>query len=358
MSLKFTKRLRKNNLVILGFILVFGLFFTAIFGYTFAPDNSQDSNKQSVLIKLKNPGFSCSFYTPDPSELPNNLLISSLFGKENTSIQIPIKDSFYLKNDIFYYQNINQNMWIEVPFKGSLENIVSDRISSKTFYLGTDGLGRDVLSRLIIGARVSMLVGLVAVMISLFIGTLLGLMAGYYGGRMDKIILWLINVFWAIPTVLLAMAMLMAFKGNSKFQILIVFLAVGLTMWVDTARLIRGLVIQIRERQYIEAAKALAFSEFRIIVFHILPNTFSTLIVITASNFATAILMESGLSYLGLGVQPPTPSWGSMLREYYSYLGTNVSYLAIFPGLCIMIAVLSFYIVGNGLRDVGDVKGL
>jgi peptide/nickel transport system permease protein len=128
-------------------------------------------------------------------------------------------------------------------------------------------------------------------------------------------------------------------------------------MWVDTARLIRGLFLQFKERQFVEATRVLGFSDSRIIFRHILPNTLPSLIVMTASNFASAILMESGLSYLGLGVQPPAPSWGSMLREYYSYLGTDVSYLAIFPGLAITLAVFSFYALGNGLRDAWDIKG-
>lgn len=230
-------------------------------------------------------------------------------------------------------------------------------IRKTVFYLGADSLGRDVLSRLIHGARISLQVGFIAVIISLLIGVFVGSIAGYYGGWRDQVVLYWLNVFWAIPTVLLAMVLLISYKGTNEHQIYIVFLAVGLTMWVDTARLIRGLFLQFKERQFVEATRALGFSDSRIIFRHILPNTLPSLIVMTASNFASAILMESGLSYLGLGVQPPAPSWGSMLREYYSYLGTDVSYLAIFPGLAITLAVFSFYALGNGLRDAWDIKG-
>ena len=315
-----------------------------------APDNTENANNQNISIKLKQPGFSAFLFIENGHTYPNYTFIILLTGvKGNQSIVI---DSFYFEGKRLIYRNANQPFWKKIH-----SNPKCKEVKTRIFYLGTDGLGRDVLSRLIIGTRISMIVGLVAVIISLIIGTILGMLAGYYGGWVDKLILWLINVFWAIPTVLLAMAMLMAYKGANEYQILIVFLAVGLTMWVDTARLIRGLILQLKERQFVEAARALSYSDFRIMFRHIFPNTYSTLIVITASNFASAILMESGLSYLGLGVQPPTPSWGSMLREYYTYLGTEVSYLAIFPGLCIMLAVFSFYVLGNGLRDAGDVKG-
>lgn len=261
--------------------------------------------------------------------------------------EIPI-DTFFVRGDTTFYKRHKQPFWES--------NHGQVQMSKRMYYLGTDGLGRDILSRLILGARITMLVGLIAVIISLVIGCFFGLIAGFYGGILDRLVMWLINVFWAIPTILFAMVLLVGYTGKSSYQIVVVFFAVGLTMWVDTARLIRGLVMQLKERPFVEATKALGFSNFRILGKHIFPNTWSTLIVVTASNFASAILIESGLSYLGLGVQPPTPSWGSMLREYYQYIGTDVSYLAIFPGLCIMLAVLAFYLVGNGLRDVLDVK--
>lgn len=370
MKSKVLRRFLKNKLAILGVVIIFFLLILSFFGYLIAPDNTTNANSQQISLKLKKPFFKCHFLVLNHTTFKKDKIASIFFGKELTDEIIPIEDSFYVDNDTFYFRKYHQLFWITVPIpkiKWTDSNLICRKtkpksyqpiqVYQKTFYLGTDGLGRDVLSRLIIATRVSMIVGFVAVIISLIIGCLAGALAGYYGGIIDKFILWLINVFWAIPTVLLAMALLMGYHGDNQYQIFIVFIAVGLTMWVDTARIVRGLFLQWKERQFVEAAKSLAFSDGRILFKHIFPNTFSTITVITASNFASAILMESGLSYLGLGVQPPTPSWGSMLREYYTYLGTEVSYLAIFPGICIMLAVFSFYVFGNGWRDATDVKG-
>ncbi|MFY7860839.1 MAG: ABC transporter permease, partial [Chitinophagales bacterium] len=217
-------------------------------------------------------------------------------------------------------------------------------------------LGRDIYSRLVISTRISLMVGLFSVIISIVIGVILGVVAGYYGGKVDAAIQWLSSIFWAIPTTLLAMVFLVGFKGSNDEQIWLVFLAVGLTMWLETARLVRGLFLQYCKAEFIEATYALGYNDLRIIFLHILPNTVPTLIVISVSNFASAILMESGLSFLGFGVQPPSPSWGNMLREYYAYLGTDLGYMAFFPGICIMLSVFAFFALGAGLRDAFDVK--
>ena len=178
-------------------------------------------------------------------------------------------------------------------------------MNEKTFWVGTDKYGRDILSRLIIGTRVSLSVGLITVLISLTVGIILGSAAGYYRGRTDDIIMWLINVIWSIPTLLLVFAITLLL-GKGFWQ---VFIAVGLTMWVNVARLVRGQVMATKELQYIEAGRALGFSNFRIIARHILPNIMGPILVIAASNFASAIVIEAGLSFLGVGVQPPQPSW-------------------------------------------------
>jgi peptide/nickel transport system permease protein len=225
-------------------------------------------------------------------------------------------------------------------------------ISKKKFWLGTDKYGRDVLSRLMAGASVSLLVGSIAVIISLILGVTLGLWAGYFKGWVDALISYFIQVVWAIPTLLLVMAICFAF-GTGFWK---VFVAVGLTMWVEVARITRGQVLGVREKEYIEAAKAIGNSSSRIIFKHVLPNVLSPIIVMSAANFASAILMEAGLSFLGLGAQIPTPSWGNMIRESYSYLTTDMAYLAFLPGVCIMLLVLSFMMVGNGLRDALDVR--
>ena len=331
------KRLWQNQFAIWGAGYIVFLLLVSLFGKYLVLDKTEHANYQNIALRFKQPGFQyIAKTTQNQSDTTGENILNYIYSK-------------------------NQGICIDSLSRQSLKGLQSAKGSgdynARTFYLGTDGLGRDVLSRLILGTKVSMLVGFIAVLISLFIGVILGSLAGYYGGLLDKFILWLMNVFWAIPPVLLAMVLVMSLKPSNEYRLWLVFLAVGLTMWVDIARLIRGLFLQLKERQFVEATKALGFSDARIIFKHILPNTIPSLIVCTASNFASAILMESGLSYLGLGVQPPAPSWGSMLREYYGYLGTDVSYLAFFPGLAITLAVLAFYALGNGLRDALDVKG-
>jgi peptide/nickel transport system permease protein len=205
---------------------------------------------------------------------------------------------------------------------------------------------------MLVGARISFFIGFIAVFISLIIGISVGAIAGYFGGKTDAFIMWLINITWSIPTLLLVIAITLAL-GKGYWQ---VFIAVGLTMWVEVARVVRGQVMSTKEMQYVEAAKALGFSNFRIIFNHILPNIMAPVIVISAANFAGAILIESGLSFLGIGAQPPTPSWGGMIKDHYSYIILGKTYLAIIPGLAIMSLVMAFMLIGNALRDALDVK--
>jgi peptide/nickel transport system permease protein len=227
-----------------------------------------------------------------------------------------------------------------------------DLIVTRTFLLGTDKYGRDILSRLLVGVRVSLAVGLVTVIISLTIGVLLGALAGYFRGRVDEIILWLINVVWSIPTLLLVFAITLML-GKGFWQ---VFVAIGLTLWVNVARIIRGQVLAVREREFVEAARALGYSHTRILFRHILPNVMGPVWVVCASNFASAIVIEAGLSFLGVGVQPPMPSWGLMIKENYNFIITHNPMLALAPGLAIMLLVLAFNLLGNGLRDALDVR--
>ena len=218
--------------------------------------------------------------------------------------------------------------------------------------MGTDKFGRDFFSRIIYGMKVSLTIGFLSVLISLAIGIFLGSISGFYGGKIDKAIMWLINVTWSIPTLLLVIAISLAIgKGFNQ-----VFIAIGLTMWVDVARIVRGQFMSLKEKEFVEAGEVLGYKSSRLIVKHILPNILSTILVISTANFSAAILLESGLSFLGLGAQPPVPTWGSMLRDHYYFIFMDKSYLAIIPGLFIMTLVLSFINLGNGLRDLLDVK--
>ena len=220
------------------------------------------------------------------------------------------------------------------------------------FLLGSDRLGRDVLSRLMAGTQISLLVGFIAVLLSLLVGIVIGLAAGYYKGSVDAMLTWFINVVWSIPSLLIVMAFILAF-GTGFWK---VFIAIGLTMWVEVARVVRGQVLSIREKEYIEAARSMGMSDFKILFRQILPNLWPAIIVISSANFSSAILIESGMSFLGLGVQIPTPSWGNMIRENYSLLPTNQAYLALAPGVCIMLTVLALMYIGNGLRSAFDPK--
>jgi peptide/nickel transport system permease protein len=232
------------------------------------------------------------------------------------------------------------------------QQLLKNHLVNRRFVLGTDRYGRDVLSQLMIGTRVSLSVGFISVAISLLIGILLGSLAGYFRGWVDNLIMWFINVVWAIPTLLLVIAITFVL-GKGFWQ---VFVAVGLTMWVEVARVVRGQILSVREKDYVEAARALGYKHSRIIFRHILPNVMAPVIVISAANFASAILMEAGLSFLGIGVQPPMPSWGTMIKEHYAYIILDKAYLAIIPGLAIMFTVLAFMLTGNALRDALDVK--
>jgi peptide/nickel transport system permease protein len=218
------------------------------------------------------------------------------------------------------------------------------------------------------GTAIPLGVGLIAVLIALAIGVPLGALAGYFraeaptfrvfGRRIrwpvDDGIMWLVNVVWSIPTLLLVIAITLAL-GKGFVQ---VFVAVGLTMWVEVARIVRGEVLRVRAMDFVEAARALGYTHGRILFRHVLPNTLGPVIVISAANFATAILMEAGLSFLGIGAQPPMVSWGAMIRAYYPYITTELWHLALLPGVCIMGLTLAFMLVGNALRDALDTRSI
>lgn len=222
---------------------------------------------------------------------------------------------------------------------------------SEAHLLGTDEFGRDILSRLIFGSRVSLQVGLVAVSISLFAGGAIGAVAGYYGGRVDNILMRIMDVQLAIPTILLAIV-ISAALGPGLFNLMV---AVGITSIPRFARLMRASVLSIKGMEFIEAARAMGASHTRIILMYILPNCMAPLIVQSTLSVANAILFAATLSFLGLGIQPPFPEWGGMLSAARPYL-RNSAYMSIFPGLAIMITILALNFLGDGLRDALDPK--
>lgn len=352
------KRLKKNRGAMFGLFIIVLAVLISIFGYIIAPDNSPNADLQTVEIQAKKAGYAQEFLKiPNKEIQEGNWLNHFTGGKKNNFQLIPIKgyrindDSLlinkFIDDDttVIQYYSINQ-------LTNNNPAAIQQNIITKKYWLGTDKFGRDILSRLIIGTRVSLAVGLIAVLISLTLGIILGALAGYYRGRVDEVIMWLVNVTWSIPTLLLVFAITMA-MGKGFWQI---FIAVGLTMWVSVARLIRGQVMAIKEMEYIQAARALGLKNSRIILRHILPNILGPVMVIAASNFATAIIVEAGLSFLGIGIQPPQPSWGLMIKENYNFIITHNPLLALIPGFAIMLLVLAFNLLGNGLRDAVDVK--
>jgi ABC-type dipeptide/oligopeptide/nickel transport system permease subunit len=353
-------RLRRNRGAVFGLVIIGLSILTAVFAYFIAPDSSPDANRMIVEIGGRKPGFTQRFLrlNKESRPAPVGFLQNLLSGSEDEYTYIPINGFTQKADSLIVQKFVDDDIGERVAYPVRLVRTNSasykdpSNMETRTFWLGTDKYGRDILSRLVVGVRVSLAVGLITVLISLTIGVLLGALAGYFRGRVDEIIMWLINVIWSIPTLLLVFAMTLML-GKGFWQ---VFVAIGLTLWVNVARIIRGQVLGVREREYVEAARALGYSHGRILFRHILPNVMGPVLVVAASNFASAIVIEAGLSFLGVGVQPPQPSWGLMIKENYNFIITHNPMLALAPGLAIMLLVLAFNLLGNGLRDALNVR--
>jgi ABC-type dipeptide/oligopeptide/nickel transport system permease subunit len=350
------RRLKRNFSAMAGLVIIAIASIVAIFAYLIAPDHSPNANRMIVEIGGKKPGSSQLFLKiPRQRDVHDQSLLQTVVsGKEDAVQYIPIQSYNERDDSIYALKYVDEDVFQPVGYSRSDINRGTGESITEThrFLLGTDQYGRDILSRLIVGTRVSMAVGMITVFISLLLGVLLGALAGYYRGRTDDIVMWFINVLWSIPTLLLVFAITLLL-GKGFFQ---VFIAIGLTMWVNVARMVRGQVLQIREMEFVLAARALGFGHLRILWNHVLPNVAGPLIVIAASNFASAIVIEAGLSFLGVGVQAPQPSWGLMIKENYNFIITNNPALALAPGVAIMLLVLAFNLLGNGLRDALDVR--
>lgn len=378
-------------MALMGVFVILFASMVALLGGLIRPDSTANANDQQLALAKKGIGFKV-----DGLEITKNAPRESQYiwkqlffgGKVSATDFIPIHsaeihgDSIvgfkyggaaqagepfrYHLMDVVYplasrsIESSDGNYTGEVIDKGSItisctelvQAVEDDFLVNRTYIFGTDKFGRDMLSRLMAGTIVSLSVGLISVFISLILGISLGALAGYYGGWVDDFITWLINVIWSIPTLLLVIAITFAL-GKGFVQ---VFIAVGLTMWVEVARVVRGQVMSLKNQPYIEAAKSMGFGPARIIFKHIIPNILGPVVVVSAANFASAILLEAGLSFLGIGAQIPMASWGQMIKEHYAYITTEMAYLAILPGLCILVLVLSFMLIGSGLRDSVDTR--
>lgn len=390
------KRLFNNKPAVFGFLVIALCFAFALLGYLIMPDQTPNANDSAAQIKKRPPGFEVQLFkirknmeveqvnffkkifVGQESEytiIPiTNYRIDGLevyirmFGREEEENKYSLVDAtlpLYIGNstklaggknyevtgNTVKYMDINEE--IHTITKTELvEKFKNQNIESRQYLLGTDMAGRDMLSRLLFGVRISLAIGFISVLISLIVGVSVGAISGFFGGKVDDALMWLMTVVWSIPSIMLVIAISIALHSKG---IWVVFVAVGLTSWVEISRVVRGQIMGIKQKLYIEAARSLGMSNKRIIIYHIMPNILGPLIVIATSNFAAAILTEAGLSFLGLGVQPPMPSWGTMINEGFRAIGTKDSWHLVFlPSFCISIMVLAFNLFGNGLRDAFD----
>ncbi|MDO7875642.1 ABC transporter permease [Hymenobacter sp. ASUV-10] len=352
------QRLLQNRPAVAGAVFIALCALVALLGYWVLPDNSPNANHGFVQLQKQPPGLRVRLMRrslPDSLRPASNIFSTWLHGQEPTAEEIPVLHFGSVKIATATYQ-----LWsppgspvlAEQRFPES--ELATPVARYFTYWLGTDKAGRDELSRLLLGTRISLGIGLVAVLISMVLGMAIGALAGYFGGKIDALLLGLMTVVWSIPGIMLVIAISLALDSKGVW---VSFVAVGLTMWVDVARVVRGQMLSLRSATFVEAGRVLGLPTGRLIVRHLLPNLRGPLIVLATSNFAAAILLEAGLSFLGLGVQPPAPSWGLMVKEGYDLLGTEAGlWLTLWPSLAISLLVLSFNLLGNGLRDAYDPK--
>lgn len=387
----------KNKPAVFGLTVIIIAAAIALFGYLIMPDKTPNANDGAVQVQKKLPGFSTIMikHRKNMNVEKPGFFRRIMFGAESEFVIEPVDDyrvdgwdlavqpyesqgrekvyslldvvlplyagtlegtgfedkPYRIEGETAVYLDVN-GQTMQISREELLKVFKKKNVERRTYLLGTDNAGRDILSRLMFGARISLSIGLAAVIISMILGITIGAIAGYFGGRIDHIAMWLMSVVWSIPGIMLVIAISMALQSRGVW---VAFVAVGLTMWVDVARVVRGQMMSIKQKLYIEAARAFGLSSWRIVFKHIMPNIFGPLIVIASSNFAAAILLEAGLSFLGLSVQPPTPSWGIMIFEGYHAIGSENSWhLVVFPGLVICLMILSFNLLGNGLRDAFD----
>lgn len=391
------KKLMDNKPAMAGLLIIILASIIALGGYLIMPDMTPDANDGAVQIQKQPPGFKVTLLKLRKNRRieERSIIGKAIWGEESKYTIVPITD-YRIEDYTIYASQFGDNGEVEeyplinaveplyvgktealgkgagnvlvngdevayVDIHGQVKkttrqelisNFEDNNIKERTYLLGTDRSGRDMLSRLIFGTRISLSIGFISVLISMFLGVSLGALAGFFGGKVDKLIMWLMSVVWSIPGIMLVIAISLVLQSRGVW---VAFLAVGLTMWVDVARVVRGQIMSIRQKLFIEAARAFGLRSMQIIKKHIMPNILGPLIVIATGNFAAAIILEAGLSFFGMSVQPPTPSWGIMIYEGYNSIGTSGSWhLILLPGIAISALVLAFNLLGNGLRDAYD----
>lgn len=359
------QRLWQNRPAVAGLAFIALCALVALLGYWVLPDNSPNANHGFVQLQKQPPGLRVQFLRLPAADSvvstrqDSNIFTTWLAGREPQGEELPIAayrrvDGQHIAVRPWTASGTAPAPWQQIALHTPLKRLFDTQTHYRTYWLGTDKAGRDELSRLLLGTRISLGIGLVAVLISLVLGMAVGAVAGYFGGWVDSLLLGLMTVVWSIPGIMLVIAISLALDSKGVW---VSFVAVGLTMWVDVARVVRGQMLSLRSAPFVEAGRVLGLPTRRLIARHLLPNMRGPLIVLATSNFASAILLEAGLSFLGLGVQPPAPSWGLMVKEGYDLLGTAAGlWLTLLPGAAISLLVLSFNLLGNGLRDAYDPK--
>jgi len=318
----------------MSFWMLLGTGVLAVAAPWIVPDSSPDANRQDVRIRTLPPARNVYFL------IDTDVQGDSTFGYIRTPL------AWYERTDAGLRYVVWDQTEDTLTAGQSQERRV--RVEMQTFWMGTDLMGRDLLSRLLLGMRITLKIGVFAVLVSLLVGVCMGMMAGYFGGKVDQALTWLMQVVWSVPSIMLVIAFSLAL-GRGAWQ---VYLAVGLSLWVDVARLVRGEARRLREQEFVQAAQVLGYGPFRIMRHHLLPNMAGPILIMAAAQFGSAILVESGLSFLGLGIQPPAPSLGMMIREHYPYILTRSAWLALAPGVVISLMVLTCNLLSTGLSDL------